>query len=136
MEKEIVLDNKYAEVAYFPNEKLGQVTWKKFITISSEDYRKPFLTLLEYTSDKDFFYFISDSRNGGVARPEDRKWFQSHIVPEAAKQGLKNAAIIIPKDPFKKYYMNAILKFINRNAPYNVKIFYDTDSALKFLLGK
>lgn len=136
VEKEVIMDNEYAEAIYNSAKKLAQVTWKETRIVPSEEYKKIFWAVLDFVEDKDFHYFISDSRKEGIESPDDRKWFQNTIVPEAAKKGLKKGAIIIKKDPFKKYYMNAILSFINRNAPYSVKIFYDYDECMKFILDK
>lgn len=111
------------------------VRWKDIKTIPSEKYRDAFSVLLTYTEKVAVVNFISDARLGGVVSPDDRKWFQKYAVPWAARNGLKHAAIVVKSDPFKKYYMNAILRFINRNANYDVKLYYDYDEALKWLLS-
>lgn len=135
MNKEIIIDNGYGEGAYIHDYKLTIVTWKETKTIPTEVYRKMFSETLTFSEKTGVVNFVSDSRLGGVVSPEDRKWFQEVAVPWAAKCGLKHAAIIMKKDPFKKYYMNTILKFVNRNASYDIKIFYDYDEALKWLLS-
>ncbi|MBN2662980.1 MAG: hypothetical protein JXR68_04970 [Bacteroidales bacterium] len=135
MEKIIVLDNEYSEASYSVDIKLAMVKWKDIKTIPSEKYREAFSQLLTYTENVIVINFISDARLAGVVSPADRKWFQEFAVPWAAKNGLKHAAIVVKRDPFKKYYMNAILRFVNRHADYDVKLFYDYDEALKWLLS-
>lgn len=133
MNKEIVLENEYAEVSFTHDIKLAQVRWKDVKTIPSDIYREAFVVLLDYTENVEVVNFVSDSRKGGVVSPEDRKWFQTYVIKRAANNGLKHGAIVTKKDPFKKYYMNAILRVINRNAPYDVKLFYDYEEAIAWL---
>ena len=131
MEKEIVSKDKYAEIIYMPDIKLVQITWEGMVP--SEQYRNTFSRAIEYTETHDFVNFISDAREQGVVSTDDRKWFQNVIVPQAVKQGLKYGAVVIKKEPFKKYYMNAILRILNRKSNIIMRIFYDYDEALEWL---
>jgi hypothetical protein len=131
MEKVIVSKNEYAEIVYMPELKLAQITWEG--TVPSEEYRKTFSAAIEYTETHDFVNFVSDAREQGVVSTDDRKWFQKVIVPKAVKQGLKYGAVVIKKEPFKKYYMNAILRILNRKSNISMRIFYDYDEAIVWL---
>lgn len=133
MNKIIHIDNKYVEAAYIVDYKMAHVIWKNKI-ISSETYRNAITAMLEYGVENETVNFLSDGTLGGPNSPSDRKWFQEYAVPFAEKHGLKHAAVIIANDPFKKYYMNAILRVVNRNASYNMKIFNSYEVALKWLI--
>ena len=135
MEKTIVLDNEFVETSYIPKYKLAQVLWKKFLAIPSEKYREAFISILDYTENVPVVNYLADSTLAGVIDPKDRKWFQNYGIARAEKNGLKHAAIVIKKDPFKKYYMNAILKFATMNASYDMKIFYTYKEAFNRLIS-
>ena len=134
MEKTIVQDNEFAESSFIEEYKLAQIVWKK-PGVTSEIYRETFLKLLDYVKNVDGRHFISDSRLQGVINPADRKWFTDFAVKKAVETGLVRAAVINKKDPFKKYYINIILKFVTRKTNLDMKVFYDYDEGLKWLLS-
>ena len=133
--KKILLDENYAEVSYLPEYKLVQVIWKdkKFNT---EEYQQTFNVGLDYVAqnNKPFVLFISDTTKQAIVSPEDRKWFQKSAISRAVDAGLKRAAVVVSKNPFKRYYMNLILKVINK-FKIPLKLFSDYDSALKWCLS-
>ncbi|MBN2662982.1 MAG: hypothetical protein JXR68_04980 [Bacteroidales bacterium] len=135
MEKVIVLENEFVETSYVAQYKLAQVIWKKFLAIPSEKYREAFLSILDYTENVPVINYLADTTLAGVINPDDRKWFQNYGIVRAEKNGLKHAAIVIKKDPFKKYYMNTILKIVMVKASYDMKIFYSYEEALNRLLS-
>ncbi|ALO16924.1 hypothetical protein [Salinivirga cyanobacteriivorans] len=108
----IIEDNEYAEVSYDPDLKLGKIIWKK--KTPTEEYRHAFTTLLEFSKTHDVDNFLSDIRNQGVVAPENRKWFESEMLPKAIKAGLKRAGSVFDGNVFKKYYMNMIIKVSNK----------------------
>ena len=132
MGKIILLNNDFVEASYVTEFKIAHIVWKT-LNIPSANYREGLSTLLHYAKNHDILNFLSDGRENRAVAPEDRKWFQNYAVPEAEKLGLKHAAVIIKQDPFKKYYLNAILKIVNRKTSYDMKIFYDYDKALDWL---
>ena len=134
MKKEIICANDFVELSYIHEYKLAHVVWRKK-NISTEVYRDAWTTLLDYTANYDLKNFIADGRLQGVIDPKDRKWFMDVILKRAADNGLVRAVVINKKDPFKKYYLNTILKFITRKAPFDMKIFYDYDKGLEWLLS-
>lgn len=135
MNKEIVLDNEFVETSYVHDYNLAQVIWKKFLAIPSEKYKEAFISILDFTENVPVTNYLADTTLAGIIDPSDRKWFQNYGVERAEKNGLKHAAIVIKKDPFKKYYMNTILKFATIKASYDMKIFYNYDEAFKHLLA-
>lgn len=134
MEKTILIDNAFVETSYIEEYKLAHIIWKA-ITTPSEKYREALTSLIDYSETHQTINFLSDGTDSGVITPDDRKWFQEYAVPKAAKNGLKHAAVVIKPDPFKKYYMNAILKVVNRKATYNMKIFNKYEDAINWLIG-
>jgi len=126
--KEIIRENKFSEVSYSKEHDLLEVVWKSKI-VPSEEYRATW----EATRKLVFKNFLSDGRQQGLVSPDDRKWFQSTIVKEAADKGLTTAAVVIADNPFKKYYMNMIFKVVKVSG-VKMKIFTDYNKAKKWLL--
>lgn len=127
-----IFENEYARGCYYEQIKAAEIKWLK-TAIPSDVYKDAFKKAIEFTENRPFVNYISDAVLQGVISPDDRKWFQDVIVPQAVKQGLKHGAVIIKRDAFKKYYMNAILKFLNRKSPIEMKIFYEYDKAIEWL---
>ncbi|MBN2662983.1 MAG: hypothetical protein JXR68_04985 [Bacteroidales bacterium] len=134
MEKIILINTNYVETSYLPEYKIAHIFWKSKI-ITSTIYREAISSLLDYSENNLVLYFLSDGSEGGAINPEDRKWFQDYVVKKADEKGLKKAAVVIKKDhPFKKYYMNAILRAVNRKVSFSMKIFYVYDEALNWIV--
>ena len=134
MEKIILLDEEYVLLYYVPKYKVGVTKWSGG-KISSENYRKTFETLINYINDgHDFVNYISDLTNQPIIPPTDRKWFQSYVLIEAEKVGLKRGAVVISGNPFKKYYMNLIIRASGKYN-INIKLFSDMEVAQKWVVS-
>lgn len=85
-------------------------------TFTNEEYQKAFTMALDFQtlSGVPVYNFLSDIRTQGIVNPENRKWFESHGVPRAAKQGLRRGAVVFDGNIFKKYYINLILQATNK----------------------
>ncbi len=129
--KNILDDNEFAEVSYETDLKLGKIIWKKKPTF--EAYQKAFLTLVEHSKEKQVVESVmTDTRNQGVVSPENRKWLVGECLPVAVKVGLKQIAVIFDGGVFKQYYLNMILKVINKyGAP--MKLFKNEEDALNWI---
>ena len=129
--KNILNDNEFAEVSYETDLKLGKIIWKKKPTF--EAYQEAFLTLIEYSKEKQLVESVmTDTRNQGVVSPENRKWLEKECLPLAVKKGLKRTAVIFDGGVFKQYYLNMILKVINKyGAP--MKLFKNEEEALNWI---
>jgi len=132
MEKTTILDNQTVEVSFFIELGLALLVWKHS-NISSAEYRNTYLELLKYSDEVKGTLFLVDSRLQGVITPQDRKWFMDYVIEKAIKNGLKRAAVIMKKNPFKKYYINSIMKFVLRKTNLELKVFFDYDEGLAWL---
>jgi hypothetical protein len=107
MTENILLDESFVTVSYFPEKKLGKICWKR--KPDSEEYKIPFKILINHANHQPIDNFISDIRQQGVMSPDDRKWFEKEMLPQAIAGGLKRAAVIFDGNIFKQYYMNLII---------------------------
>lgn len=108
----IILETDYAEISHDPDLKLGKIVWKR--KTSTEEYQYAFITLLDYSKKNTTDNFLSDIKNQSVVSPENRKWFESDMLPKAIENGLKRAAVVFDGNVFKKYYINMIIKVTNK----------------------
>jgi hypothetical protein len=127
--KEILENTDYAEISYDPVLKLGKIIWKR--KTQTEEYRKAFTTLLEFSKNNEVDNFLSDIRNQGVVSPENRKWFEKEMLPKAIKSGLKRAGSVFDGNVFKKYYMNLLIKVSNKFG-MPLKLFNTEEEALEW----
>ncbi len=127
--KEIIKDTDFAEISYDPDLKLGKIVWKR--KTKTEEYREGFITLLEYSKTHPVDNFLSDIRKQGVVAPENRKWFENEMLPNAVKAGLKRAGSIFDGNVFKKYYMNMIIKVSNKFG-MPLKLFNSEEEAIEW----
>jgi len=128
----ILQENDFSKVYFDTDYNAGVIEWKDK-KLSSEEYRSAFLKIIEYTAGKNIFVnYLADTSLQSVVSPEDRKWFQDNIVPEAIGHGLQRGAVVISGNVFKKYYMNMIIK-ASKMFPITIKMFDDMDKAKKWL---
>ncbi|OFX85881.1 MAG: hypothetical protein A2W99_17285 [Bacteroidetes bacterium GWF2_33_16] len=110
--KQVIYDYDYAQILYEPSVKLGIVVWKH--KPENAEYQNAFEVMIEYSKKHPVENFLSDIRNQGVVSPDNRKWFETVMIPKAIKNGLKRAAVIFDGNVFKKYYINMIIQVINK----------------------
>lgn len=127
-----ILELPYVSVFYNQEHKLGKIVWHG--NPNNEEYKKPFMVLLDW-ADKgnEVIRFLSDTRQQVVVSPENRKWFESEMIPASIKAGLKRSAVLTDSNIFKMYYLNMILSAVNKfNMPF--KIFNEEKKAMEFLM--
>lgn len=112
--KGILLNTNYAEVYVETDIRLGVIIWKS--NCNEDEYKKAFLTLLDFHKKENLPYYLSDIQNQGIVNPQNRKWFENYALPMAAQNGLKKAAVITNSHPFKRYYINMLLKVVKRTS--------------------
>lgn len=127
----IIKEIKSATVTYNPEIYTIKVKWRG--TISKEDYKVAFESALDFAREGNkVTRFYSDTTESGVVGPENRKFFENEVLPKAIDLGLKRGAVITDANIFKRYYINAILKSINKfNMPF--KIVGSETEAIEFL---
>lgn len=127
--KEIIKDTDFAEISYDRELVLGKIEWKRKTT--TEEYQFAFEILLEFARKNPADNFLSDIRRQSVVSPENRKWFETEMLPKAIDVGLKRAAVIFDGNVFKKYYINMIIKVTNK-FKLPMKVFSSEEDALNW----
>jgi len=119
-----------AMVTYDPEKRSMMLIWDGRPTF--EEYKKPFLAMLEYGRIYPVDSMLSDISKQGIISPDNRKWFEKEMMPQAVSAGLKRAAIVTNGNAFKLYYINLILSAVNK-FPIETKLFNNRQTALDWL---
>jgi hypothetical protein len=125
-----VFSEPYAHVTYYPEQRRLILVWDGNPT--TEQYKKPFMAMLEFGRKNPVDSMISDISNQGIINPENRKWFEKEMMPQAVAAGLKRAAIVTSGNAFKLYYINIILSAVNK-FPMTTKLFNKREEAVAWL---
>jgi hypothetical protein len=132
MENQIIFDTRYATVTYYPDKFTLILIWNG--NPLKEEYKLPFEKMLEFGRKHRVDGMLSDISDQGVVSPENRKWFEKELMPQASAAGLKRGAIVTNGNAFKLYYINLILSAVNK-FPITTKLFNKRDEALTWLHG-
>jgi hypothetical protein len=125
-----VFQAPYATVTYIPEKRLLVLVWQG--TPIKEEYKKPFQAMLDFGWKNPVDKMLTDITRQGVVSPDNRKWFETDMMPKAVQAGLKHAAIVTDGNAFKMYYLNIILSAVKK-FPMNTKLFNNQADALAWL---
>jgi hypothetical protein len=120
----------YATATYHPEKRLIVLIWDG--NPNGDEYKKPFMAMIEFGKRNPVDGMLSDISNQGIISPENRKWFEKEMMPQAVAAGLKQAAIVTNGNAFKMYYINIILSAVNK-FPITTKLFNKREDALAWL---
>jgi hypothetical protein len=125
-----VFNAPYATVRYDPAKRLLLLVWDGNPT--KDEYRKPFQAMLDFGQVTPVDSMLSDISKQGVISPENRKWFEKEMMPQAVKAGLQRGAIVTNGNAFKLYYINLILSAVNKFA-IMTRLFNNQQDAMLWL---
>jgi len=128
--KDLIFDATYAKVTYDSEKRMMVLIWDG--SPNQEEYKKPFLTMLEFGQKNPVDGMLSDISKQGIINPDNRKWFEKEMMPKAVAAGLKRGAIVTNGNAFKLYYINLILSAINK-FPITTKLFNNQKDAFDWL---
>jgi hypothetical protein len=120
----------YATVTYDPDKRFMLLVWTG--SPKTEEYKQPFLTMISLGKKLPVDSMLSDISLQGVISPENRRWFEKEMMPQAVEAGLKRAALVTSGNAFKLYYINLILSAVNK-FPILTKLFNKREEAIVWL---
>lgn len=127
-----VFEANYAKATYEPDKKRILLVWDGSPT--EEEYKAPFNAMLKFAKIHPVDNMVSDISKQGVINPNNRKWFENEMMPQAIDTGMKRAAIVTSGNVFKLYYVNLILSSVNKFG-LPVKLFKNQQEAGQWLDG-
>ena len=129
---QVIYDKQHAVVTYSPSMQMIKVKWDGAVT--PDQYKETFEAALQHSlNGYPVKRFFTDTRTQGVVGPENRKWFEKDMLPRAIESGLESAASVTDANVFKRYYLNTLLKSVNKfNLPF--KLCGSEEDAIEFLM--
>lgn len=124
---EFVYKKENINIRYLNRYKLLIQTWTKFV--KSEDFRQAIDFTVEFATQNQVNYIISDALKQAAIRPEDSAYAAS-VMPELVKSGLIAFAFVIPEDIFTKL---ALKKFSDMEGTDHVQYFWEFEEALTWI---
>ena len=130
MNKEIILDNEYMTLWYYPQKKIVHHEFHKFAYGKTlHDALSAEAAILE---EKGAQKYLSDDRKNTTLGKDDLNWTATVWRPRVKKAGLKYWAIVLPEKIFGQMVMKRIVEEY-ANTGVTVKLFSDPDEAMKWL---
>jgi len=105
--------------------------WKKDTSI--EEYQRLMIECLEFGRNQTINTVISDIRNQKQVNSEQRKWFETQILPAAIREfGVKRAAAIYDGSRLQQKHLENIKKITGK---YNIplKLFTKKETAFRWI---
>ncbi|MTI20805.1 hypothetical protein E1176_07220 [Fulvivirga sp. RKSG066] len=125
----LIKEEKYVKAYYSPTLKLLGIVWQGNFT--KEQYIELFESLIAFAEKNQVIGFYSDIRNQGIVSVEGRKHFEKHISPKAAALGIDKTGVVTDASPFKKYYLNMVIRVTGRPT----KLCSKPEDALAYILS-
>jgi hypothetical protein len=131
--EELLFNSDIVELKFDKSRFLLELTWKK--NTDSDDYKKLFNLIIEFSEKHKIHYFLSDMRNQGVVRTQDVKWLELEVLRRAVEQKLKKIALVFDDIIFSTVYAETIKKKL-RDSQVQVQFFSDISVAKAWLSGE
>jgi hypothetical protein len=133
MEKEIIIDNEYASLWFYPEHKIVHHKFHQFI--HGDKFREVLMKGADLFEQKGCKKWLSDDRNNSALRAEDIEWGNQNWAPRVLNAGWKYWALMMPDKVLGKMNMRPLIdQYLEQGV--KVEIFDDVDEALKWLSGK
>ena len=130
MEKEIVIDNEFITVWYYPETKIIHHQFHKFA--HGQTFRDALAAGAESLKKNGAQRWLSDDRKNTVVNDEDLQWTSTVWRPLVTNAGWKYWAIVLPEKAVGKMNMNRIIEDY-ADTGVTVQLFSDPDDGLKWL---
>jgi hypothetical protein len=130
MEKEIVVDNEFITLWYYPETKIIHHQFHKFA--HGQTFRDALAAGAESLKKNMAQKWLSDDRKNTVVNEEDLQWTSTVWRPMVTNAGWKYWAIVLPEKAVGKMNMNRIIEDY-ANTGVTVQVFRDPDDGLKWL---
>ncbi len=131
--QELLHNSEYASASYDKRIQIIELVWKK--DADSEEYRKIFEAIVEFSDKNKIKSLLSDMRKQGLVRLDDVKWLEKEVLAKAIEYHLERIALVIQESIFSSIYADAIKKKLI-NSPIKLQIFDDVSEAKSWLTSE
>lgn len=129
----IIYTSEYASIGYDKTSQVVELVWKQ--DADSEEYRKIFKAILDFSDSTKVKSLLSDMRQQGLVRHEDVRWLDKEILTKAVERQLERIALVIRESIFSSVYADAIKKKL-QDTPIQLQIFDDISAAKSWLISE
>jgi hypothetical protein len=91
-----ILDNDYATLMYYPDQKIVHHVFHK--PISGQEFRSVLNRGADLLREHGASKWLSDDRNNSMLSPEDTEWSKTDWFPRASAAGWRFWALVVPPD--------------------------------------
>ena len=130
MSRLTIIDNEYATLYYYPEQKLVHHMFHKYIY--GQEFRAVLEKGLEIFRQNGAEKWLSDDRANSALPAEDVEWGAVHWFPKVFASGWKYWAVVLPDKVVGQVNMNRIMnEYVDRGL--RAQAFTDPDEALQWL---
>ena len=132
MDAPYLQDAPYVNISADPANGLLSVTWKNFAP--SGTYRCTLDLAVQWISDLDLSYFLTDQRRRGAILHDDELWLIQNWCPRMGRTCLKRAAIVQSPDFFNRSTLERVVESVQSTVPFPIRFFRNPEEALHWLM--
>jgi hypothetical protein len=129
---ELLYNSEIASLSFDKSTHLLELQWKK--STDSDEYKKLFNVIIEFSEKNRIYSFLSDMRNQGLVRAQDVKWLELEVLSRAVEQKLKKIALVFDDIIFSTIYAETVKKKL-RDSQVQVQFFSEINVAKAWLLS-
>ena len=130
MAAEIIVDNEFITMWYFPDKRIVHHRLHKFSY--GDTLRSALEAGVEQLRKHHAHKWLSDDRSYAALTKEDAEWGETYWGPSAVEAGWRYWAIVLPKSVLGKLSMERIIG-IYEKLGLTVKVFSDVDEGMAWL---
>lgn len=130
MSANIIIDNEYATLCYYPEHGIIHHTFHK--PIGGQPFRDVLLNGLKTMQANKASKWLSDDRANQALPPEDSTWGTDVWFPQVQAAGWKFWALVVPESIIGRLNMKEFVESYSEKG-IRIMVFTDPDKALKWL---
>jgi hypothetical protein len=133
MEKELILENEYVSLWFYPEDKIVHHQLHKFIF--GDHYKDFFTKGADVFEENGCVKWLSDDTHSSALRQEDIDWGMVNWVPRMIKAGWKYWALVMPNKAVAKMNHRELIEHFKEQG-VTVEIVSNTQEGLAWLRSK
>lgn len=133
MRRETVVETPFASLWYYPAERIVHHQIHKFIY--GEAFRELLLKGAEVLKANGATKWVSDDRNNGALRSEDKEWADACWQPLVVRSGWKTWAIVLPETIVGQMNMRRVIQGDGLRS-LEVQLFSSPEEALAWIVTR
>jgi hypothetical protein len=131
MKRETIFEEDYANLYYYPEEKIVYHEFKP--SIGGEGLKNTLNTGTELLRKHNAKKWLSDNRAIEAHTEEETKWINTHWLPDAIKAGWKVWALVVPQSVMARINMTEFVESFYEKG-VRIMVFVDSEEAFDWLV--